>query len=97
MQLLVAVQKQTADSSYERMITELEIWPIKRAYRQFKVAFSAELSTFPLYFVTRKGGYDTLSLLQDGESLFPSELVVKVPEAVYDIREGAKALAFDPT
>jgi hypothetical protein len=47
------------------------------------------------YFVTQKGGFDTVSLLAFGENLFPPDLVSKVPEAIFDCREAGKCLAYE--
>ena len=50
---------------------------------------------FNSYFVTQKGGFDTVSLLAYGENLFPTDLGSKVPEAIVDAREAGKCLAFE--
>ncbi|HAY05561.1 MAG TPA: hypothetical protein DCY26_02780 [Hyphomonas sp.] len=64
-------------------------------YEQFKTVFVSEIGVWPSYFVNRKGGYDTLTLLDAGETLFPETLFQKVPEAIFDAREASKALAFE--
>jgi hypothetical protein len=68
---------------------------VRSAYDKFKVALHAELGVLHSYFVTQKGGFDTVSLLYFGENLFPPELTSKVPEAVWDVREAGKCLAFE--
>ena len=93
--LLNALKRQTADTNYQRILDEMEVYSITGPYNRFKVALLAELSTFPSYFVTRKGAFDTTALLESGESLFPSDLLLKVPEALFDTREAGKALAFE--
>ena len=72
-----------------------ELWSIQNAYAQYKTALLAELGTFNTYFVTQKGAFDMYSLLGFGETLFPAELGTKVPEALADAREAAKALAYE--
>lgn len=49
----------------------------------------------PAFLVTQKGSHDILSLLDAPETLFPSELKSKVPEAMFDVYEAGKALAYD--
>lgn len=68
---------------------------IGRFYAQFKTAFTAELGTFPAYFVNQKGSFDTLSLLDEPWKLFPADLWIKVPEARFDAIEAGKALCYE--
>jgi hypothetical protein len=72
-----------------------KIYTVKHLYSQYKIALLAELGALNVYFVTQKGGFDTYTLLTAGERLFPTELAAKVPEAMVDAREAAKALAFE--
>jgi hypothetical protein len=55
----------------------------------------ADLGVLHSYFVTQKGGFDTISLLAYGENLFPPELASKVRDALFDAREAGKCLAFE--
>ena len=68
---------------------------INQLSSEFKTALLAEISVFPSYFVTQKGAFDTLTLLEWGQLLFPSDLRAKAPEAEFDIQQAAKALAFE--
>ncbi len=68
---------------------------IVQQYSQFKTAFTAEIGTFPSYFVSQKGSYDTLTLLDEPWRLFPPELWTKVPEARFDVIEAGKALCYE--
>ena len=76
-------------------IEDFELQVIKSVYQQYKIALLAELGVLPSYFVTRKGSHDTLSLLEQGHSLFPAALKDKAPEAIFDAAEAGKALAFE--
>jgi len=67
----------------------------KATYSNYKIALLAEIDSFYSYFVTQKRGYDTFSLLQQADVLFPDELRSKVPEAIFDIQEAGRALAFE--
>jgi hypothetical protein len=94
-QLMELLQSQIDNNDYNRIVTPIEIWRIKNVCEQYKIALMAELSSLSLYFVTRKGGFDTLALLEFAESLFPNELVVKVPESSFDAREAGRCLAYE--
>ena len=93
--LLANLRAQTTNPDMDRQLGPYELWSIKNTYEQYKVALLAELGTFNSYFVTQKGGFDMYSLLLTGESIFPIDLPTKVPEAVVDAREAAKALAYE--
>jgi hypothetical protein len=56
---------------------------------------TAEIGTFPAYFVSQKGSFDTLTLLDEPWKLFPAELWTKVPEARFDVIEAGKALCYE--
>lgn len=95
-QLVSAIQEVTRDvKDYEILVNEYSIYRVKNAYEQFKIALQAELGVSPAFFVTQKGSHDTLSLLDSPETLFPPELKAKVPEAMFDVQEAGKALAYD--
>lgn len=70
-------------------------WQVKRAYEEFRIAFLAELGTFPAYFVSQKGSHDTLTLLDDPLRMFAPDLRDKVPEAIFDVQEAGKALCYE--
>lgn len=79
----------------DRQLQYGEAWYIDSAKQQFKIALLAEMGVFPSFFVTQKGGFDTLTLLERPLYLFPVELPSKVPEAVFDATEVGKAMAFE--
>lgn len=68
---------------------------IAQMYGQFKTALIAEIGTFPAYFVSQKGSFDTLTLLDEPWRLFPADLWSKVPEARFDVIESGKALCYE--
>lgn len=72
-----------------------DVWALKRSYDAFKIAFLAELGTFPAYFVSQKGSHDTLTLLENPSRMFPDDLAKKVPEAMFDVAEAGKALCYE--
>lgn len=82
------------DEGLDRVLVASDILPINYNFGQFKTAFLAELATLPAYFVNQKGGYDTLALLHQAFRLFPEGMDAKAPEAMFDVAQAARALAF---
>jgi hypothetical protein len=76
-------------------ITDIQAWMLDNSRKEFRTILLAELATLPTYFVSAKPPYNTEILLNNGDSLMPSDLGLKVPEAMFDVREAAKCLAFD--
>lgn len=76
-------------------VTDIDDWQIGHQREQFRTVFLAELGTLPCYFVAAKPPYDTDTLLDGGEALMPADLSQKVPEAAFDAKEAAKALAYE--
>jgi hypothetical protein len=79
----------------EKQLDFLDGWAVVDAHNRFEVVFSAEMSVANTYWVTNKAAYDTVELISRGETLFPIDLPSKVPEAMYDVREAGKCLAFE--
>lgn len=92
---LVAAIDALKDSKDATVITSYQIWNVKFHYGQYRTALLAELGTLDSYFVTQKGGYDSLSLLERGDVLFPEQVSIKAPEAIIDLKEGCKCLAYE--
>jgi hypothetical protein len=92
--IIQAIQNINANGT-NRALNFAEIYPITNGVAQFKTAMLAEIGVFPSYFVTQKGGFETDTLLEGGERLFPDDLRLKVAEAVFDVKEAAKALAYE--
>lgn len=88
-------EKLEAEPDKAKRIEWNDSWPLTSALTKFEAILGAELSISPLYLVTQQAGYDTAILVEQGESCFPGELAQKVPEALPDLRQGAKCLAFD--
>lgn len=92
--LLGALRAVLSDPT-DRTLSLPEVFPITYQLGQFKTALLAEIGVFPSFFVTQKGSFDTAILLERGDMLFPDDLHHKAPEAVFDITEAAKAIAFE--
>lgn len=82
-------------TDFEADMGFFEIWELNNAARKFDDILKAELAVIDAYFVTKKGGYDTLALVTNAAVLFPQSLRVRAPEAVDDILEAGKCLAFE--
>ncbi|WP_223977248.1 hypothetical protein [Bradyrhizobium sp. RD5-C2] len=92
--LLSKINAETAKGLADK-VDRWSLWNIRNTYSQYKTVLLAEFGSFNTYLVTQHGGYDMYALLAAGETIFPSELAMKVPEAVIDAREAARALAYE--
>jgi hypothetical protein len=79
----------------QKEIATWQQWNVSNSRDQFRTAFLAELGVMPSYFVTQKGGFDTLTLLSNASALFPASLGAKCPETAADVAQMGSALAFD--
>ncbi|UTP39809.1 hypothetical protein M9M90_01140 [Phenylobacterium sp. LH3H17] len=61
----------------------------------FEIVLTSELAVTDSYIVVEKPPYSTISLIAAGEDLFPADIKGKVPDAVDDMREAGKCLAFE--
>lgn len=64
------------------------------AVRRLETLLEAELAIGDFYFVPKLGGYDTDALLERGETLSPASLEAKAPEAIADVQQATRCLAF---
>jgi hypothetical protein len=90
-----AIKVETENPNSDRVLTVYDVVPIIQQATQFKTALLAELGVLPSYFVTQKEGFETFTLLDWGERLFPSDLKDKVPDGIFDVNQAGKALAFE--
>jgi len=73
----------------------LDCYSITQALTAFEAVLGAELSLSPAYLVTQKAGFDTAILIENGMACFPNDLWVKAPDAVADLQQATKCLAFE--
>jgi len=85
----------TARTDFDSELTFFEANEITKTAADFETVLRSELLVADVYYVTKKGGYDTGDLLGNAERNFPAELGVKVPRAIGDIRQAGKSLAFE--
>jgi len=72
-----------------------DVWPVTTALTAFEAVLGAELALLPLYVVTPKAGFDTAVLTEAGAACFPIEIWTKAPEAVPDLQQATKCIAFE--
>ncbi len=89
-----AVMKRIVDDSMTT-VGMIDLVPLFNAYDQFEPVLGSELSVIVTYLVQAKGAYDVAILVEGGDGMFPENIASKVPEALHDLREGAKSLAFE--
>ena len=65
------------------------------ALQEFESVFKAEFRHGNLFLATKKGAYDIRTLIENGESLFPSDFATLFPEALKDVQEGARCLVYE--
>ncbi|MBR2819307.1 MAG: hypothetical protein IKE60_31855 [Reyranella sp.] len=87
--------KLSGRSDFDAVVPYFDRWQVADAARKFEDLFKAELAVADAYFVIPKGGYNTTKLVTDATVLFPPSLPMKAPEAVPDIVEAGRCLAFE--
>lgn len=90
-----ARQSVEAEQDKSKPLGFYEIYMITSALTTFEAVLAAELALLPLYVVTQKAGFDTSILIDNGVLCFPSDIVAKVPEALFDLTQGTKCIAFE--
>lgn len=94
-QKLLEAIGQTTGKMIDSDIEVGEAYGITASLHEFETVLNAELSMCDSYFVSRKAAYDTSSLISNAEVMFSTDLGTKVPEAIPDVREAGKCLAFE--
>lgn len=93
--LLQAIKALTVDEERTTPINFMEAYEVSSKVSEFEHVLTAELGVTNLYLVQKIRGYDTTDLIQNGHVLFPPELLQKVPEAIPDINQATKCIAWD--
>lgn len=76
-------------------IQYMDIYSISSAMTTFEAVLGAELALIPLYVVQPKAGFDTSILIEAGTRCFPDDVWNKAPDAVPDLMQGTKCIAFE--
>lgn len=93
--LYEAIKKLTTHPDPSRKMDFYDVFSVLNALDTFEHVFRAELRASDAYFVSKKGGYDTIDLITKAHVLFPKDLPDKAPEAVTDIQEAGRCIAFE--
>jgi len=94
-QLVAKIKRLAEEEDKEKVFGPYEQVTLSRMFNEFKTVLLAELETLNAHFVTQKRGYDTNVLMGWAERIFPPDLPAKAPDAVFDIREAGKCVAFE--
>ena len=89
------VDNANKDELKHDQIGAYDAYRLNNALRSFETVMAAEFGMMPLFLVTPKKGYDLMTLLYSGASLFPAELELKVPEAIPDVMAGTQCLGLE--
>ncbi|MGJ8605408.1 MAG: hypothetical protein ACSHXH_14890 [Marivita sp.] len=71
------------------------MFQLQETHREFEAVLKSELGNLDLYLVQQKSAFDTRTLIEAGELAFPLELKEKVPDAIFDLKEAMKCIAFE--
>jgi hypothetical protein len=71
-----------------------DVYPISSTLTAFETVLAAEFALLPLYVVMQQSAFDMTVLIESGARCFPIDVVFKVPEAVADLEQGTKCIAF---
>jgi hypothetical protein len=72
-----------------------DVYTITAALTAFEAVLGAELALMPLYVVSQKAGFDTSVLVELGAKCFPDDVVTKAPDAIPDLMQGTRCVAFE--
>jgi hypothetical protein len=97
---LMAQMRQMAEEimgrqDFEGKLDAFELSQLTARYSKFETLFLGDLQSGALYLVSPKGGFDTDALIEAGLLLFNGALATKVPDAIADVREATRCLAFE--
>lgn len=87
------VSRYIETQDYQYPFTQQDVAEINSSLYNLEVVLYSEFSIADAYYVSQKGGYDTVTLLFEAEKLFPADIAL-VSVAIPDIREAGKCIAF---
>lgn len=82
-------------TSAEPQAVGMGAYAVSSCLEEFSIVLNSEFSHSDTFYVSQKAAYDTSLLIDRAEIIFPSDLGVKVPEAVQEARAAGKCLAFE--
>lgn len=72
-----------------------DVFPVTSALTAFEAVLGAELALIPLYVAMPKAGFDTTVLIEAGGRCFPDDIWTKCPDAIPDLAQGTRCIAFE--
>jgi hypothetical protein len=84
-----------SDGGHSDQLSAFEIQSHQNDYSRFEAVLEAELQSIAAYTINKKGGFETAMLVEHGDAFFPAELAAKVPDALPDINEAMRCIAFE--
>lgn len=94
-ELKTAIDEAQAAGNASDIIGWAHLYAVTSGLTAFEAVLGAEISLWPLYLATRKAGFDTAILIEQGNACFPTDLAIKVPSAIPDIKEGTRCIAYE--
>lgn len=85
----------TPSLNMEKEINPMDAYTISNALKTFETVLAAQLQSLSTYFASRKLAYETPLLIEEAETLLPDSVRVEVPEAISDIQQAGKCIAFE--
>lgn len=80
----------------DKLISPYDVYQLSDALKRFEAVLAAELSQMDTYFVSQKGCYSTIHLIENSELIFPESIRSFLPaDSMIDIRQGGRCLAFE--
>ena len=76
-------------------LTMWDLYGLQQALSRFETVLSAEFGQIALYVAQKKGNMDTMEMVENGAGHFPEDVAFKAPEAIEDLNQGARCLAFE--
>jgi hypothetical protein len=76
-------------------LEHFEVFQLQHLYGKFETLFLGDLQSGSLYLVSPKGGFDTDALIEGALLVFSADLATKVPDAVGDVRQATRCIAFE--
>jgi hypothetical protein len=91
------ITKQAAADSHiwDKPVNFIVVSDIKHRTEILESVLVAELQIADIYVITKRGGFDTTELAENGQVIFPADLVTKTFDLVPDARSAARCIAFD--
>lgn len=91
----ISKEAEAEEDGWNKEIAHTHVYTVTSAAEAFETLLSGEMQFADLYYVTKKGGFDTTELTENGIVVFPKDLISKFPEAIQDAKEAARCIAFE--